>query len=325
MRECLKSLLALAMLSAATLAAAVPRTEETAGNGEPARATFVDLTDDFARLHDATEGLPEAERVQAFKQRVLPLFPSFYGIERFEGRATWEQRDRQIANALARFPEQRAAYLAKAAQFGADLDENIASFRQAFSDFSLTTPIYLLHSLGEMDGGTRDFDGRTYLIFGADGMVRYHAGWESESAFFHHELFHTYHQQRLGDCEPVWCVLWIEGLAVHVAQRLNPDASEPELLLDFPAGMAAATRAVLVPSLEHLKTVLDSEDDATMNALFSSGTDATGLPSRRGYYLGWLIAQRIGNDRDLAELANLPRERVRPLLEAAIDDLLSTP
>lgn len=67
--------------------------------------------------------------------------------------------------------------------------------------------------------------------------------------------------------------------------------------------MGAATRAALAPSLEHLKTVPDSEDDDALNALFSSGTDATGLPSWPGYYLDWLIAQRIGRDRDLVETA----------------------
>src|SRR5699024_5527514 len=100
-------------------------------------------------------------------------------------------------------------------------------------------------------------------------------------------------QESLGPCRsgPVWCLLWGEGLAVHVAHVLNPDASDAELLLDIPVGMAAATRDALPDALMHLKAVLDSEDNAVKAPLFWSGDDDTGLPARYGYYLGYRIAQ----------------------------------
>ena len=49
-----------------------------------------------------------------------------------------------------------------------------ARFGRAFPDYRPTMPTYLLHSLGEMDGGTRDLGGSIALLFGADMIARYH-------------------------------------------------------------------------------------------------------------------------------------------------------
>ncbi len=156
-------------------------------------------------------------------------------------------------------------------------------------------------------------------------MAMYHQGWRSESAFFLHELFHIHHRPRFGECGAVWCMLWIEGVASYVASKLVPGANEAELLLDFPVGAVGAVRANLPAALTQAKRVLDSEDMKTLAALFSSGMDDTGLPPRRGYLIEFLIAQEIARDRPLTELAHLPRDEVRSLVERAIDRRLSPP
>ncbi|WP_377702654.1 hypothetical protein [Pseudoduganella sp. UC29_71] len=132
------------------------------------------LAREFAAFWDATQSLPEAERVQAFKTQVAAKFPAFYGVERYAGRRTQAQQDELIAHALAGFGKQRQAYLDKVDQFNAELPRHIATFNAAFPGFQPNVTTYFLHSLGEMDGGTRVLDGRNYLIFGADGMVYYH-------------------------------------------------------------------------------------------------------------------------------------------------------
>ncbi len=294
----------------------MPLTSATAAGDTP---DFVDLSGAFVHFFDATAGLPEDARVAAFKQQVAPLQPAFYGIARFEGKRTQQQRDVQIQKALAQFPQIRAGYQAKAAQFADALARNSASFAAAFPDYRATTPVVLLHSLGEMDGGLRTLDGQRQLVFGADGMAIHHAPDADESAFFHHELFHAYHEPQFGSCE----ALWTEGLAVHVAQRLNPGASDAELLLDQPAGTAAATRAALRPALEQLRGALDSTAAEVQQALLSFGDDGSGLPPRRGYLVGGLLAGQIADGRSLQELAAMSQAEVRPLLDAAIDALLA--
>lgn len=277
----------------------------------------------FGDFWDRTRDLPMPQRVAEFKKQVAAQFPEFYGIERYAGRRTQAEQDKRIERAIENFPAMRSEYARKAQQFEAELPRYMASFRTRFPDYRQTTDIYVLHSLGEMDGGPREFGGRAYLVFGVDGMVQYH-GSGNEAAFFHHELFHTYHKAMLGDCEDerIWSYLWREGLATYVAKVLNPGANDRELLLDFPEGMAVRTRANLAASLKQLEQVLDSEDSAMGAELFQVRADAvTGLPIRRGYYLGYLVAQEAATSRSVGELAKLDCRTARETVFSAIQAL----
>jgi hypothetical protein len=279
---------------------------------------------DLARSFDAfwqrSQQDAEAERVARFKQEIAPLFADFYGIERYHGRRTQAQQDDLIGKAITAYPAIREEYLRKAAQFERDLPRYTASFQASFPDYRQQQPIYFLNSLFEMDGGTRELSGRAYLIFGIDGMVRYH-GVVDEAAFFHHELFHTYHAASLAACDSdtVWVRLWSEGLATYVSKALNPGADEKALLLDIPEGLAQRTRLVLGPALAQLESVLDSSDPRVNDALFSmNGGDDSGFPGRRGYYLGYLIAQEAARGRTLDQLARLDCTASREVLGAAL-------
>jgi hypothetical protein len=93
-------------------------------------------------------------------------------------------------------------------------------------------------------------------------------------------------------------------------------------LLEYPKGMPAATRAQLPAAWAHLASVLDSTDNQLYGEMFmtSSKTGNT-LPTRRGYYLGYLVAREAGKTRDLAALANLGCKETRALVEATIAKL----
>jgi hypothetical protein len=80
----------------------------------------------------------------------------------------------------------------------------------------------------------------------------------------------------------------------------------------------AATEARRRESFAQLAGVLDSSDDTSMGALFMSGDDHSGLPARRGYYLGLLLARELGRSRTLSELAGMPMHQAEGLLREAI-------
>lgn len=263
------------------------------------------LAGDFVQFWDATQGMPAVQRVAQFKQVIGARFPAFYGVARYDGTRTQAEQDAIIARELDGFGPHRASYVATVARFDADLPRYIASFQATFPDFR-PIPIYFLHSLGEMDGGTRDFTGGTVLIFGADMMARLHTG-EDVGPLFHHELFHVYHPLASATCpQPgMWLPLWQEGLAVYVSKLLDPQATDSEMTLDYPAGALARTRAQLPAAWNQLAAVLDDGNEALFDPLFSTGKDATGLAPRRGYYLGYLVAQELGKTRDVHALAAL--------------------
>lgn len=290
----------------------------TGNAAEPPKVT--NLARDFVTFWDATQGMPEPERVAAFHQQVGAKFPAFYGAQRYQGdRAVI---DKQIANALANFGPRRQAYLAKIDQFGEDLPRHMATFAKTFPDFKPSVQLYLLHSLGEMDGGTREFDGRAYLIFGADMMAALH-GSGNEAAFFHHELFHIHHDARAPECDGqgMWQPLWREGLATYVSQVMNPAATEAEMLLTFPEGSLPKVKATLYPSFVHLESVLDNSDQAQYAPLFSMKSDSTGLAPRRGYFLGYLVAREIGKTHSVQTMANFDCKQARQLVVDTVHKL----
>jgi hypothetical protein len=276
-----------------------------------------DLTLAFDDFYTRTAQLPMAERVAEFRRTVGAQFPQFYGDER--GAWTAAEQDARIAAAIKAYPALRDAYLKKARGFGAQLPGHIATFQQRFPDYRLPGDVWFVHGLGEMDGGTRELAGRPYLIFAADGMARYH-GDNDEAAFFHHELFHTYHEPKLAACgeEVVWRRLWTEGLASYASHAMHPQASYQELLLDFPQGMVMRTQAQLPAAWDQLEQVLDSTDPGTNASLFQMGGKHPVLPPRRGYYLGYLVAQEAARTHSLAELAALGCKPARELVAATV-------
>ncbi len=311
----------------ASLALALPCLAAEAVKPSPAVAGTHDLAQEFADFWDRSQAQPVEQRVVRFKKEILPLFPAFYGVDRYRGSRTQAQQDAQIRSAIEGFPAIRSEYLRKARQFDRELPGYTASFKARFPDYRPAMPIYFLHSLNEMDGGPRELAGGNFLIFGIDRMVRYH-GTNDETAFFHHELFHTYHQPVIRACsgDALWTSLWIEGLATYVSHVLNPAANEQELLLDFPTGMPARTRAMLQPALVQLESVLGSSDEADYRDLFTmAGNEAGGLPKRRGYYLGYLVAQEAAKTHSLQELAKFDCGAARGVVHAAVQRLKSGP
>ena len=300
---------------------------ETVSDNVDAAATsqptvFVNYADDFVAFWDSTTELSTEQRVDVFNSSVAELFPEFYGIDRYEGSITQDELDARIAAQIERFGSIREKFIEKSDRFSADLEHNLATFKETFPDYELPVEVVLLHSMGQFNGATRTLAGKDYLLFGPDIMALVHS-WDDDAAFFHHELFHTLHDQAFAECDEMWCALWTEGLAVHVSSALNPDAGEPALLLDFPPGLAEDTRAQLRPALEHLQSVLTSTDEDVYSALYNTRSDDTGLPPRRGYVLGYLVAQEIAQSHSLTELAILSNEDVEPLIPAAIERLLA--
>jgi hypothetical protein len=124
-----------------------PSTPET-----PApRYQFVDLTDEFTRFWDKTQTLEAGARVASFKDEFGRLLPDFYSAARFADTAP-ERVDQRIAKSLEGFPSIREEYARTAASFEAMLRPAIRTFQRAFPDMTMMPPVYLLHSLDEMDG-----------------------------------------------------------------------------------------------------------------------------------------------------------------------------
>ena len=284
---------------------------------------LIDLTDDFAREWDRTAALSDAERVAAFKATFAKLLPGFYDHVRM-GLPAPTLYDEHLLKALKKYPEQREAIAAMSRDFAALFAPALASYEARFGPMTGYPPIYLVNSIGEFDGGTRDLPEGTRLLFGADVMAKNYAS-ISAQPFFHHELFHLMHGRTFPECEPVWCALWTEGLAVYAAVQLNPKATDDELLLNWPGPLRAAVDANRTLAVCDMRRHLEATDSKVYGRLFSNGKPDTALPSRYGYYLGYLIAAEAGETRSLEQLAALTHDEVRPLIDATLTKLATCP
>jgi hypothetical protein len=282
-----------------------------------------DLTGVYARFFDRTRDLAADARVAAFKTEMNRKLPGFYDVARMPDMPA-AIYDELIARSFTDFPALRDGFTRAAASFQSMLRPAIDSFVRSFPDFHHVGRIALVHSLGEMDGGTRTINGRNWLVFGADMMARMHASGNAR-AFFHHELFHVYHGQFFVECEAVWCALWMEGLATHVSAQLNPDASDADLLLTEPEPIRAAVDAHLTRAVCAIRARLDSMDSKDYAAFFFGNSRFEDLPPRSGYYLGLLAAKQAGKRHSLAELAHLDPVKARAVLETALAELANCP
>jgi hypothetical protein len=285
---------------------------------EASDAQYIDLTRHFARFHDETAGVEEATRVARFRKQMDALLPGFYK-PRFG--ATETQYDARVARSLEDFATLRPKFEQVQRSFPAAFDAGIRHFRKEFPGFTSPLPVYLLHSLGEMDGGTRELGGKVYLIFGADVIAQVHEN-DELTPFLAHEMFHVENGKYFKDCEQVWCALWAEGLATYAAKVMNPGATDKQLLLTVPRPMRAAVDANWPAALCFTRDRLFSRESADVEALFVGGAGASEFPERFGYYVGLRIIEELGGEYKLPELARMPAERARATLTAGIDRLI---
>ena len=289
-----------------------------ANDAEAKSPHYIDLTAHFSRFVDETAGLEEAARLAQFHTRMDALLPGFYTSR--DG-TTPARFDARIARALKEFPELRPRYEQTQREFPAAFEAGIQHFRKAFPGFTPNVPVYLLHSLGEMDGGIRELGGKNYLIFGADVIARMHDS-HTLTPFLDHELFHLVHVKYFPECGEVWCALWIEGLATYAARVMNPGADDRQLLLTSPQPIRAAVDATWPRAACFTRAKLYSSAEEDINALLAGGPEADEFPRRFGYYVGLRAAEELGGEQSLTELAHMPPERVKAALTSAVDRLI---
>lgn len=294
--------------AALVLAAASPATA--------AEPKVIDLTGEFASLWEKSAALPEPEKVAAFKAHFEPLIPGFFRSRYF---------DPLIAKSLSTFAEDRAGIEQVRLLFTPALAPAAKSFAQAFGSSPVEHEIYLIHSTGELDGSVRRIGGKDHLVFGADRLAKRLGpdGRANIRPLIHHEMFHLHHAKSFTGCwDRLWCDIWREGLAVFAAEALNPDASADDLTI---ANLRAALDARPNPAICLVRARLDSSDPEERRNFGSMNFTVPGMPPRFGYYVGYLAAKEMSRTHNLAELAAMRVEQVRPALEQSLERLASCP
>ena len=267
----------------------------------------------------STANMADGKRVAAFEKKIGPIAGGFYSRERMP-----DSYDFRILLQLKTYPERRAGNLAVSHEFRSLFAPARRKFEAVFGPVSSPEPVYLLDSMGELDGGTRDLQGRSTLLFGVDVIAQVHAG-KDMTASFEHELFHVYHEKQVTSCGLLWCALWEEGLATYVASRLNPHADDDALSLNLPEPIRPAVEANRAAAVCAVVARLNSDDDEDFANLFLADSHLSGFPPRMAYYIGYLVAQDIGRRYDLHRMATMSWVEAKPLIDASLTRMATCP
>ena len=283
----------------------------------PAPGSIVDLMPDFWRVYDPVAKAPIKEQSTALTQRFFEVHKVLFGRAGLH-HTDAEAIERWLGKVTPMIPAIRRLHRRFANDYGA----YTRRFLGAFPDFDkAAAPTFLMPSLLRFDAHLEPSDGQLPLFFGMDGIVKFHGENANLSVLFAHETYHCYQSQKnpsvmMADKMPLFAGLWIEGGATWVSEKLNPDASMLNILLDDEA-LAAMTSDQIKIAAGTLLTKFDSTEDADAASFFAAGWTGS-WPARSGYLFGLHIARRIAPTLGTAKFASLSLGDMRPLYAARI-------
>jgi hypothetical protein len=314
------------LLAATALAHAAAATTVATTAATTASCPVVDEFAEFVAFAQRTQPLPQDARLERFEHEFVAAHAALY-VPTVTGFAPGPALDAAARGTLQAL-DADGALAAHHAALLRTLPRVIERFAAAFPDFRCDFPIHVAPTFGAMDGAGRIVDGRPALVLGPDTIARVESD-EQLPVFVAHEFFHRHHARvagfgdDLGERDLIWRALWSEGLATYASAQLNPQRPLADAWL-LPRDLQERTEP-LVPTLAaELLPALDRVDAQAFGLFFMGGSaraKALARPYRTGYYMGYLVARRLGERYTLPELARLQGPALRSEIGAALAEM----
>jgi uncharacterized protein YjaZ len=281
--------------------------------------------DEFVALAHRAETMPPMAQIAAFHVTILSKFKYLYtdGVLGIKDKG---DLDKLAVEELARIQKDGFASEVIAKQLMQLFQNFIAQFQSTYPDFECNFPIYMIDSLGRLDGAGRMVRGHPALVIGIDTIAQYSKP-ERIPILIAHELFHRYHYQAAGfsddlnDRQPIWRTLWAEGLATYMSEQFNRQSQLSDVLLS----RDLAERAP--PLIGQLAMGLQN-NGAPNPRLFaeyfranSAAARTERIPPRSGYYVGYRVAMLAAQHHNMSELAHLHGSSLRREINSYLSEL----
>jgi hypothetical protein len=312
------------MTSRRTITALVGAFLVSADVAAAASCRVIDATADFWPLVERLAEATPAEQAAAFRADVIARFPALYTRDVL-GTDDSRRLDEEIVATLTAARRNRLHARQTEQMLVEEIPGYIARFRKSFPDFNCDFPIYLMISLGHMDGAGRVVSARPALVLGVEVIDRVETP-AQVPVFFAHELFHRYNYRVAGfsddpsDRQPIWRTLWAEGLATYVSAELNPDRPLSDAMI-FPPDLAERA----APQIERLARGLrdnDAPNPSLYAEYFETDSAKNGIPPRAGYYVGYRVASLAARRYSLYRLAHLRGPALHRDINRWLDELM---
>lgn len=286
---------------------------------------FINLTEDFDVFWNANKESSSQVQLKNFKSSVAKKFPDFYDYKFEQWQKAGENPQEKLREQLIAYQNYRLRFLEIAKFLPEYLIRASKPFKNVFPDFSKRVQTYVIHSLDEMDGGTRVLNKRLFFIFGAESIAQYHQkfDYESKSPFLHHELFHIYHKDYFTTQNELIDGLWSEGMAVLVAETMNPNATIAQLSLDNPKGLMETCHRLEYRLLSDIQSRLKNPSIDDYETYFWGSSKHTWIPKRAGYCIGYELAKAVNRNKLITDMAKMNGSSVAILLNEMIATRIS--
>ena len=299
------------------------RSQTAASERQP---LIIDIMPRYWHFRNTAQGADSATTVRLFREIVVGRDSVVY--KDFTGGPS----DGSVASFLKSVGPYEPAMRIVHARIRSELPVYVRRFGAALPDAqwdSVTFYIMPWLFISNAGGGPSSTGGQV-MIFGVDAVARDQGAEGDLASLFYHELFHVYHSriqsQLYPDSErlprsrtPLWRILWREGLATYAASRLSPSSSSDAIVGD---SLAERVKPRLSEFARELRGQLDSTTARAFQLYFTAIARRSELPPpRAGYYIGMLVAERLGQTRSLPELARLGGPQLRSLIEEELKDL----
>jgi hypothetical protein len=290
-----------------------------------ASCRVIDATADFWPLAERLAKAAPAEQAAAFRADVIARFPELYTRDVL-GTGDPRQLDEEAVAALAAARRNGLHARQLVQRLATEIPGDIARFKKSFPDFRCDFPIYLMISLGHMDGAGRMVGTSPALVLGVEVIDRVETP-AQVPLFFAHELFHRHHYRVAGfsddpsDRQAIWRTLWAEGLATYVSAELYPDRPLSDAMI-FPPDLAERA----APQIGRLARALrdnDSPNPGLYAEFFEAGSPKSGIPPRAGYYVGYRVAALAAREYSLHRLAHLRGAVLHRNINRWLDELVN--
>jgi hypothetical protein len=280
-----------------------------------------DSCEDFLRFYGAAKSLSAPEKSKLFNETVYKSNPLYYEYRYSDWKSMGRDPEQELRKEIEGFESIRGQFVVLHQTIPQRLDAAASSFKKRFPDFKLDNEIILVHSLGLADGTKREIAGKNRFVIGLDMIAQYHE-YEDQTAFFHHELFHFYHGQHYAQTRAMYSHLWGEGMAVYVSQALNPSATLKEIsLANANVNLPERVDPFLSKIAADLLANFESTDWQYHTKYFAVLSKDPLIPPRAGYYIGYLLAQRLAKQYTLEQLVRMQNDQFAPKLRAELEKM----
>ena len=274
----------------------------------------------FSQLHGDKK---DKEVVKLFKETVITNFSEFYKFKFKKWIDAGLDPDQELLAQIRGFAAISDRFKIIYKDLSKTISVSIDDFKKHFPDVSKEEKIYIVHSLGELNGGVRIIEGSKVFLMGLDVMAKHHS-WDNNIPFLHHEFFHLYHMNRRPEdfkIETIWAALWKEGLATYVSKRINPNATPAELMLTIPQNLYQNCIEKKQEIANKLLEVFDSSSEEEYKRYFLMSSNDKIMPKRAGYCIGYLALAKFGDSYTLHDLAVMDFQKAKELLRASLKSI----